>query len=375
MQEQVVEQGVDVPAVTLHRLLGWRPDSATRFRHDAGNRLPYDVVVLDETSMVSLTMMARLLEAVRPDARLVLVGDPDQLASVDAGAVLADLVARPSRPAADPALARLVAADLAAAGDTELALAPYETARLDAGVVRLSRGRRYGGAIAALAVAVRAGDADAVMTVLRSGAPEVSFVAPGDVTALREDVMASSEVVTAASLTGDIPGALAGLELHRLLCAHRTGPSGVGDWDRAARSWTGAVETASFYPGQPLMVTANDHEAKIYNGDTGVVVQQADGSLVAAFARAGAPVLRHPASLAAVQTVYAMTIHRSQGSQYRTVSVVLPPEESVLLTRELLYTAVTRAQEHVRVIGTEASVRAGVGRQVLRASGLRRVLA
>ncbi|MBC7680029.1 MAG: ATP-binding domain-containing protein, partial [Pseudorhodobacter sp.] len=89
--------------------------------------------------------------------------------------------------------------------------------------------------------------------------------------------------------------------------------------------------------------------------------------------RVGDPVLRHPASLASVQTVYAMTIHRSQGSQYQSVSVVLPPEESVLLTRELLYTAVTRAQDHVRIIGTEAAVRAGVGRQVLRASGLRRV--
>jgi len=374
LQEQVGEQGVDVPAQTLHRLLGWRPDSRTRFRHDAGNRLPYDVVVVDETSMVSLTMMARLLEAVRADARLVLVGDPDQLASVDAGAVLADLVARPARAVTDPALARLVAADLAASDDTELALTPYETARLDAGVVRLSRGRRYGGAIAALAVAVRAGDADTVMAVLRSGAPEVSFVDPADLTALREDVITASTVVTAAALTGDIPGALAGLELHRLLCAHRSGPSGVGEWDRAARAWTGAVETTMFYPGQPLLVTANDHEAKVYNGDTGVVVQQADGSLVAAFARAGAPVLRHPASLASVQTVYAMTIHRSQGSQYRTVSVVLPPAESVLLTRELLYTAITRAQEHVRVIGTEASVRAGVGRQVLRASGLRRVV-
>ncbi len=375
LQEQVGEQGVDLPAVTLHRLLGWRPDSATRFRHDAGNRLPYDVVVVDETSMVSLTMMARLLEAVRPDTRLVLVGDPDQLASVDAGAVLADLVLRPTRGVADPALDRLVAADLTQNGRDELALSPYEVARLGAGVVRLSRGRRYGGAIADLAVAVRAGDADGVLAVLRSGRPEVSFVETGDLSGLRDDVVAASEVVTRAALAHDIDGALAGLELHRLLCAHRTGPAGVGDWDRTARDWTGAVDTAAFYPGQPLLVTANDHEAKVYNGDTGVVVQQPDGSLVAAFARVGPPVLRHPASLAAVQTVYAMTIHRSQGSQYRTVSVVLPPEESVLLTRELLYTAVTRAQQHVRVLGTEASVRAGVARQVLRASGLRRVLA
>jgi len=375
LQEQVNEQGVDLPAMTLHRLLGWRPDSATRFRHDAGNRLPYDVVVVDETSMVSLTMMARLLEALRPDARLVLVGDPDQLASVDAGAVLADLVARPVRNVPDPDLERLLAGDLAAAADPdEAALLPQEVQRLGNGVVRLSRGRRYGGAIAELAVAVRAGDADTVLEVLRRGDPAVSFVGPGELDALRADVVTSSSTVTAAALAGEVDGALRGLELHRLLCAHRTGPAGVGDWDRTAREWAGDRESGLFYPGQPLLVTANDYEAKVYNGDTGVVVRQDDGSLVAAFARVGAPVLRHPASLAAVQTVYAMTIHRSQGSQYRTVSVVLPPEESVLLTRELLYTAITRAQGHVRVIGSEASVRAGVARQVLRASGLRRVL-
>ena len=381
LQEQVNAQGVDVAAVTLHRLLGWRPDSATRFRHDAGNRLPYDVVVVDETSMVSLTMMARLLEAVRPDARLVLVGDPDQLASVDAGAVLADLVARPVAVLPDPAVERLLAADLAAGPDAaEAVLSAEELLRLRGGVVRLTRGRRFGGAIAELAVAVRAGDGDAVMEVLRRGDAAVSFVAPGDVAALREDVVRSAAVVTGAAREGDVTGALAGLELHRLLCAHRTGPAGVADWDRQARDWVGdqavgRYDPGEFFAGQPLLVTANDHEAKVYNGDTGVVVRQPDGSLVAAFARVLEPVLRHPASLAAVETVYAMTIHRSQGSQYATVSVVLPPEESVLLTRELLYTAITRAEGHVRVIGTEESVRAAVSRRVLRASGLRRVIA
>ena len=375
LQEQGNAQGVDVPAVTLHRLLGWRPDSATRFRHDADDRLPHDVVVVDETSMVSLTMMARLLEAVRPDARLVLVGDPDQLASVDAGAVLGDLVARPVRGEPDPALLGLLEADLAAADDPdETALSPAEVRRLGNGVVRLSRGRRYGGAIAELAVAVRAGDEDAVLEVLHRGDPAVTLVGSQDLAAVRSDLVAAAREVTAAALRGDVRAALAGLERHRLLCAHRTGPSGVTEWDRTARDWLGEPGSAGWRPGQPLLVMANDHEAKVYNGDTGVVVQQVDGSLVAAFARVGEPVLRHPDSLAAVQTVYAMTIHRSQGSQYRTVSVVLPPEESVLLTRELLYTAVTRAQQTVRLIGTEASVRAGVRRQVLRASGLRRII-
>ncbi len=380
LQEQVNEQGVALSAMTLHRLLGWRPDSRTRFRHDACNRLPYDVVVVDETSMVSLTMMARLLEALRPDTRLVLVGDPDQLASVDAGAVLADLVARPVPATPDAGLDKLIAADLEARDDPdEVALTTSERERLRNGVVRLSRGRRFNKTIANLAIAVRDGDADGAMAVLTSGKPEVSFVGFHDLAGLHDDVVSAAKAVTVPARDGDISGALAGLELHRLLCAHRTGSAGVRDWDRRAREWVEAalgqqLDPTRFFAGQPLLVTANDYEAKVYNGDTGVVVKRPDGTLVAAFARAGEPVLRHPGALAAVQTVYAMTIHRSQGSQYKTVSVVLPPTASALLTRELLYTAVTRAQQHVRVIGTEESVRAGIERQVLRASGLRRIV-
>jgi exodeoxyribonuclease V alpha subunit len=141
--------------------------------------------------------------------------------------------------------------------------------------------------------------------------------------------------------------------------------------------WVGAASgefltPEQWYPGQPLLVTANDYEVGIYNGDTGVIVDGGDGVLMAAFQRGDNTFQLHPSSLSSVQTVYAMTIHRSQGSQYDTVSVMLPAEASSLLTRELLYTAITRARTHVRVIGTEESVRAGVDRQVLRASGLRR---
>ena len=394
LQESVREQAAglglpdDLTAGTLHRLLGWRPDSRTRFRHDAHDRLPYDVVVVDESSMVSLTLMARLLEALRPDARLLLVGDPDQLTSVDAGAVLADLVARPVTGSPDPLLAELVGPDLTAGDDPlEAGLSPLEHARLGNGIVRLSRGRRFGGHIAELAVAVREGDADQALELLRSGAADVSFVEDGAQDAVRADVVRAARAVTEAALAGDVDGALSRLELHRLLCAHRTGPHGVATWDRSALLWSAAAlaaggpsagplepEPDGWYAGQPLLVTRNDHDAQVYNGDTGVVVDRGGGDLVAAFARGSRPVLLHPGRLADVQTVYAMTIHRSQGSQYDTVSVVLPPTASSLLSRELLYTAITRGRQHVRVLGTEESVRAAVGRQVLRASGLRRVV-
>jgi len=376
VRSQADELGLrQFPAMTLHRLLGWRPDSTTRFRHDAGNRLPYDVVVLDESSMVSLTMMARLLEALRPQTRLVLVGDPDQLTSVDAGAVLGDIVARPATDSADPALRSLVGSDLAAAGDLEeAALTDFERARVDAGVVRLSRGRRFGGVIAQLATAVRTGDADRALGLLHRGDPALSYGGtdgPSAGDAVQADVVRAAAALTAAASDGDVAGALAHLEDHRLLCAHRQGRYGVREWDRRARDWVGAPADR-WYPGQPLLVTANDHEAKVYNGDIGVVVDVGGGELAAAFARGGSPLLLPPSLLAAVETVHAMTIHRSQGSQYDSVCVVLSPVESALLTRELLYTAITRARQRVRVLGTDEAFRAAVGRLVLRASGLRR---
>ncbi|MFC9872214.1 exodeoxyribonuclease V subunit alpha [Nocardia salmonicida] len=397
LQEAVREQAAvlglpELTASTLHRLLGWQRGRTTRFRHHEHNRLPYDVVVVDETSMVSLTMMSHLFSALRPDTRLVLVGDPDQLASVDAGAVLADLVAGPVSGAPNEALrAVLGAAELpevvdpssaaAAPGAQAPSLTDLEQRRLQGGIVRLTRGRRFGGRIADLAVAVRAGDADTALAILRAGGDDVSLCAPDDTRAVRADVTTAALAVTAAAEAGDASGALTALESHRLLCAHRQGPFGVERWDRMAAEWAAAGGAGPegpqsvWYPGQPLLVTANDHEARIYNGDTGVIIRRPDGSLRAALQRGSEPYLVHPTQFPAVVTVFAMTIHRSQGSQYDTVSVVLPEPESTLLTRELLYTAITRARTHVRIIGTEDSIRAAIGRRVLRASGLSRTVA
>ncbi|GGK38061.1 exodeoxyribonuclease V subunit alpha [Nocardia camponoti] len=374
VREQAAEVGLpELTASTLHRLLGWQRGRGTRFKHHEHNRLPYDVVVVDETSMVSLTMMSHLFAALRPDTRLVLVGDPDQLASVDAGAVLADLVAGPVSTTPNPALSALL-------DEPDQGLTALEQHRLSGGIVRLTRGRRFGGRIADLAVAVRAGDADAAVEILRAGGDEVSLCGADEVAAVRADVVAAARAVTEAAVAGDAVGALTALESHRLLCAHRQGPFGVAQWDRLAGEWAAAAgagpETGAgvWYPGQPLLVTANDHEARIYNGDTGVIVRQPDGSLRAAVQRGSEPYLVHPTQFPSVVTVFAMTIHRSQGSQYDTVSVVLPDPESTLLTRELLYTAITRARSHVRVIGGEESIRAAIGRRVLRASGLSRAM-
>ncbi|WP_298458762.1 exodeoxyribonuclease V subunit alpha [uncultured Cellulomonas sp.] len=360
-------------ATTLHRLLGWRPGSSTRFRHDADHRLPHDVVVVDETSMVSLPLMARLLEALRPDARLVLVGDPDQLASVEAGAVLGGLVRRP--PAADGLPDRL-----RAVLGADVPHDPEAVRALRNGVVRLTETYRYGMELGALAEAIRRGDPDAAVDVLRAGSATVELVQTGDrlteadVAGVRADVVAAGTRLTAAARAGDAAGALHALEDHRLLLAHRHGPAGVGRWAALARGWVseavGGPDDQAWPPGLPLLVTANDRDTGLYNGDTGVVVADGAGGSVVAFGNPAEPHLVRPHRLPAVQPVHAMTVHRGQGSQFRRVCVLLPPESSPLLTRELLYTAVTRAREHVRVVGSEAAVRAAIARPVRRASGL-----
>ena len=341
-------------ASTVHRLLGWRPGSKSRFRHDAANPLPHDVVVVDEMSMVSLTLMARLLDAVRVDARLVLVGDPDQLSSVEAGAVLADITG------------------------------PAQTS-----VVRLTHNWRFEGTIARLADAIRTGDADSAVALLTSGAADVAL-APVDPAAgldagapgldeLARRLAGSAEDARRAAASGDAGAALEAVERHRLLCAHRRGPYGVTRWNLEVEQWLartlpGYAADGEFYLGRPLLVTANDKDLDLWNGDTGVVTQTQQG-LRAAFARADRPLLYPPARLDAVQTVHAMTVHKAQGSQFAAVTLVLPPPESPLLTRELLYTAVTRATTRVLLLGDEAAVRAAVARPANRASGLRQRMA
>ncbi len=335
-------------AMTLHRLLRPHPGNRTRFRHDRGNRLPHDVVVVDETSMVSLTMMARLLEAVRPDSRLVFVGDPDQLSSVDAGAVLADVVRG------------------------------FE-GRADSPVVALRTTHRYGAEIGALAEALRLGDADAAIAVLGSGHDEVEWVQDTDpASAIRATALPSALAVRDAAAAGDAGKALAALERHRLLCAHRDGPYGVRHWNRRVEQWltqeTGDPLYESAYLGRPILVTANDYTLGVYNGDTGVVVNTAAGRRVV-IATGEGPLDLAPSRLGDIETLHAMTIHKSQGSQADVVTVLLPDEESRLLTRELFYTAVTRARTKVRIVGPESAVRAAIGRQAQRASGLRARLA
>jgi exodeoxyribonuclease V alpha subunit len=326
--------------------------------------------------------MARLVEAIRPDARLVLVGDPGQLASIEAGAVLGDIVG----PAAEELLMDANARQQLerATGHTISASSSPPGATIGDGIIVLDRVHRFGGGIAALASAIRRGDADGTLELLRDPPDDVTWIEvdvaePDSDDALRpvrDGAVDAARVVIEAARSGAALEAIKALAAFRILCAHRRGPHGVSSWTAWIEAWLEAeVEDFTtderWYVGRPLLVTENDYELGLFNGDTGVVVQSTPERVGAAFERRGELQVFGPNRLGAVDTVYAMTIHKSQGSQFDTAAVLLPEPTSRILTRELLYTAATRARKRLVVVGTEETVRAALERPVARASGLR----
>jgi exodeoxyribonuclease V alpha subunit len=372
-------------ASTLHRLLGAHGTSS-RFRRHAGDPLPHDVVVVDETSMVPLALLAKLLDAVRPDARVVLLGDPHQLASVEAGSVLGDLVGDPDR--APERTASLRAEVAALAGEAHLAdtIVAGEPGVHDALVV-LDRVHRFraGSGLDRFAAAVRHGDADEALHVL-SSAEDLHWVRTepagagdrgdlGDLGVVRDRLVTAGRTVVGAARRGDGVAALAGLDEVRVLCAHRRGDLGVAGWVDRIEGWLRAAVDLDvrdrWYVGRPVLVTTNDRRQQLWNGDLGVVVRHEDGVAIAFPALEGGGVrLLAPARVGEVETVHAMTVHKSQGSQVDHAVVALPDPVSRVCTRELLYTAVTRARQGATLVASEPALRATIAGRTQRASGL-----
>src|SRR5262249_34947402 len=277
----------------LDRLLGRRPGSNSRFRHDRNQRLPHDVVIVDETSMVSLSLMARLVEALRPEARLVLVGDPGQLASIEAGAVLGDIVGPAAERMVIGASARRSLED--ACGASVDAVDPAPDVTIGDGIVVLDRVHRFGGGIAQLASAVRRGDADAVLELLTDPPDDVVW-SPGDVSSdstaagsgstdaldpVRAGAISAGGAVFEAAAAGDGLAALQALGSFRILCAHRRGAYGVSTWTARVEAWMEAevdgFSTADpWYVGRPLLVNENDYDLRLHNGPTGLIIKSTD---------------------------------------------------------------------------------------------------
>ncbi len=339
---------------TIHRLLGARGRSG--FRHDRDDPVPYDLVIVDETSMVSLPLLSRLLDAVRPDARLVLVGDPFQLTSIEAGTVMGDVVG----PEGD---------------HTGVGTGP-----LSGRVTELVRGHRFaaGSATASLALAIRTGDADAVIELLSRGGPEVHWVRPepGDALAgLRRRVVDGAREVVSDAVDGRGSDAIAAAQRIKVLAAVRHGANGLVEWSDLISSRVRdevPPHRRGGWPrvGTPVMVTGNDPVNGLANGDVGVVVHDGTRPWVV-MGEGDRPRRLAPARLGEWEPWWAMTIHKSQGSEFAHAVVALPTVDSPILTRELLYTAVTRGKPEVTIVGSEEILRLAVSRPVARASGLR----
>lgn len=363
-----------VPRVsrTLHRLLGLA-GATTRPRFDADNPLGYDVVIVDEASMVDLPMMAKLAEAVPRGARLILLGDRYQLASVESGAVLAELCAaagvnRFTRAQQD-----------AAAGLLAAPAAPVANPLADH-VVTLQTSRRFNAdsAIGQLAAAVNAGQPDTALALLDAGYPDLVYHDSDHPAALERLVEDTAERYARLRNVTDPSLALAELSRQIILTAVRHGPAGnhtlnAAITERLARRLDFAP-TQTWYHGRPIMIRRNDYRTGLYNGDVGIALAAPDGRLRVWIAADDGLKAFIPSALPAHETVYAMTVHKSQGSEFDAVSLVLPPHDTPVLSRELLYTGITRARSKLSFYGPRHAVRDVVTTHTQRASNLAALL-
>ena len=353
---EVIARVQESPSITIHRLLGYSPVRRTgRFQYNHENPLPYDLVIIDEASMLSLSLMHRLIDALHPTAELFLVGDPEQLASVDAGTVLADISLAAKKEGTD----------------------------LHRCTERLTSQYRYavGSPIEQVVKAVQSGDADQVIDLLRSHRNSegvVSWIDPSS--KAQEDLDAFENVglevkrhalkVVELAGSSQYEKALETLGQLQLLCASRVGQLGIAGWNRTVNKWIGTATRKQWFVGRPVLITKNDHGNNLYNGDVGVVCSDKNGEVRVVFDGLVAPREFPTVRLPEVETVHALTIHKSQGSEYQHAIVVLPTGRSRLLTRELLYTGVSRAREQLTIVASESALRTAVNTVVIRASGL-----
>lgn len=383
------------PAHTLHRLLGARPETR-RFRHDAAHPLPLDVLIVDEASMVHLEMMAALLQALPPQARLVLLGDKDQLASVEAGAVLGDLCHGTEAGRYGPATAAFA---LAVAGQALPAAFVTGGPPLAQQTVMLRHSHRFGGPIGELAAAVNRGDALQAANLLKAtplaalhwleapSAAAVVRLAVDGRTGAEGGYTGYLQVMRQRPENGDTADAtvfqdwvllvLDAFDRFRLLCAVRDGEWGTvalnAAVERALASAGGCVRHGPVFEGRPVMVTRNDPALGVFNGDIGITLRPATpGAPLRVYFRDGTGLRSVAASrLPGAETAFAMTVHKSQGSEFEHTVLVLPSEASRVLTRELVYTGVTRARRQFTLVtGRSAALAAALAQRTRRAGGL-----
>lgn len=336
-----IREALPREVTTLHRLLGVRRFSA-KFKHDVSNPMIWDAVIIDEASMVDLALMSKLAESLKPGARLVLVGDKDQLASVESGSVLADCISA-----------------------------------LQNNVVELQHTFRFDRSLAQFATAVNRGEAETIAELLEdSRIRELGWANDSWLDDIGEHYLEFMKCAVDVKDEKQVPRVFELFRRFMVLCALRFGDRGVIGINRKVEAFLGRqgfdCGKTSWYYGRPILINSNDYSLGLYNGDIGICLPDlVDGTPVVWFEGPEGRYRRYsPARLVSCETVWAMTIHKSQGSEFEEVLVVLPEVENPVLCRELVYTAVTRARRRITVFADKQIVFTAINRRVRRFSGL-----
>lgn len=370
---------------TLHRLLGWRPQG---FKYHKQQPLPYDCVVVDEASMIDLPMMSHLFAALGPRTKLILLGDRDQLASVEVGSVLADLcdagVEHGPSDAFAAQLQQVTGYDLTAVAESQPAILQNALAQL-----KVSYRFHADSGIGNLARAVNEGAAQASEAVFNQYPQELQWLelpAPEQVQPwyqrwqqpLLEGFHAYAQAVQQQHSAQQV---FAAFSQFQVLVAVRKGVCGVEQANRMIAALlqrhgllSQSSESNQWYPGRAIMITENNYDLGLFNGDIGIAMVHEQCLRVAFLTSEGGVRWLLPSRVPSHETAFAITVHKSQGSEFKQVLLLLPHEPQVVITRELIYTAITRAKERFTLISNHTTWRQGLALQVQRASGLREIL-
>ena len=380
--DQSVKNAIPDEASTIHRLLGSIPNSPS-FRFNAENPLPYDVVIIDEASMVDLALFSKLTQAIKPQSRLILLGDKDQLASVEAGSVLGDICDTGNIHLFSPSFTE----DYRRATGEEIGdgTSGAPVAAINDCIIQLMKSYRFGktSGIHAVSLAVNAGNGQQAIDLIRnSNFSDIhwkSLPRPDELTRHLKDWI--TEIYTAYMKTSDPLEALHLFNRSRILCVLREGPYGVHNLNVVVEhilQKSGLTNRSGrWYHGRPIMITRNDYNLRLFNGDIGITMtDHKRGGEPSVFFTGldGSARSFPPLRLPEHETVYAMTVHKSQGSEFEEVLLVMSDRDTSVLTRELIYTAITRAKERILIWGKEDISLTAIKRRIRRSSGLRDAL-
>lgn len=363
---------IPTDTATIHRLLGVRP-RGNGYRHHQDNPLPTDIVIIDEVSMIDVALMAHLLAAIPPTAQLILLGDKDQLASVNPGAVFAELYAAGQINAFGPETTALLNATTGA----ELPLAKPNSGPLTDSLVELRHSYRYPphSGLGQLASLIKGGQAKKAVNLLGQSASEDIRLLP--LSKIETELPPLICHWYGAYLAEqELPALFTALEQFRVLSATRSGPLGVTNLNQFIAAVLAdhglLVPHDGHYHGQPIMIQRNDYGLQLFNGDIGIIRRQPDGQLAAIFPTGQNDYrLLPPARLPAHETAFAMTIHKSQGSEFNHLALILPAtEHAALLSRELFYTGLSRARQQATIFAQPKIITHAIGQQTKRMSGL-----